>query len=79
MSSKGFLQCSCRLDLEWNGSASQNVHLSVVETGINLLVLCAYTQRNGVENICLFTCVTAKSVHLEIIMDLTTDTFLLAL
>ena len=41
-----------------------------------------YVQRDGVESkvyICLFTCATTRGVHLDIVTDLTTDTFLLAL
>ena len=41
-----------------------------------------YVQINSVEGkvyICLFTCATTQGVHLKIVTDLTTDTFLLAL
>ena len=41
-----------------------------------------YVQMNGVESkvyICLFTCATTRAVHLEIVTDLTAETFLLAL
>ena len=41
-----------------------------------------YVQMNGVESkvyICFFTCATTKAVHLEIVTDLTAETFLLAL
>ena len=41
-----------------------------------------YIQMNGVESkvyICLFTCATTRAVHLEIVTDLTAETFLLAL
>ena len=50
-------------------------------TGIDFMGA-LYVQMNGVESkvyICLFTCATTRGVHLEIVMDLTTDTFLLAL
>ena len=41
-----------------------------------------YVQINGIESkvyICLFMCATTRGVHLEIVTDLITDTFLLAL
>ena len=41
-----------------------------------------YIQVNSVESkvyICLFMCTTTRAVHLEIVTDLTTETFLLAL
>jgi len=41
-----------------------------------------YVQMNGVESkvyLCSFTCATNRGVHLEIVTDLTTNTFLLAL
>ena len=46
------------------------------------LLIFFYVQRNGVESkvcICPFTCATTRGVHLEIMTNLATDTFLLAL
>ena len=50
-------------------------------TGIDFLGA-LYVQMNGTESkvyICLFTCATTRAIHLEIVTDLSTETFLLAL
>ena len=55
--------------------------VSFTVTGIDF-TRALYVQMNGMESkvyICLFTCTTTRAVHLEIVTDLTAETFLLAL